>query len=136
MGIFYAYSLLYKELGYRAIINHKNRWNIRAFDAVPTTWDETRVLVAEIGEIGVVARRKGEDWYIGGINGKNARILAIDFSFLKEGIQYKAKLYTDDETIKTRTRVKIETLELDKQSTLKLNIKSNNGFAMQLVPQS
>jgi alpha-glucosidase len=36
---------------------------------VPTAWDETRVLSGEPGQTLVVARRRGEVWYIGGING-------------------------------------------------------------------
>lgn len=105
------------------------------FDAVPTTWDETRVLIAEIGEIGVIARRKGDEWFIGGINGEEARTVDLDFSFLQSGLRYAAKIYTDDEEIQTRTHVKIEEKELDSASFLELDMNSNNGFAMQLVPQ-
>ena len=32
---------------------------------VPTTWDETVPLVAELGEVVAVAKRKGDKWYIG-----------------------------------------------------------------------
>ena len=39
------------------------------FDNVPTVWDETKVLYAKIGEYGVIARKKGDEWFIGGING-------------------------------------------------------------------
>ena len=35
--------------------------------SVPTVWDETRVLDAKMGEYIVTARRKGNDWFIGGI---------------------------------------------------------------------
>ena len=35
--------------------------------AIPTVWDETRILAGEIGEYIVTARRKGSTWYIGGI---------------------------------------------------------------------
>src|SRR3954469_25446207 len=36
---------------------------------VPTAWDETRVLSGEPGQTLVVARRSGDVWYVGGING-------------------------------------------------------------------
>ena len=111
-----------------------NEPELAFFDAVPTTWDETKVLVAKIGEIGVIARRKGEDWFVGGINGVTARTLDLDFSFLKEGVQYKAMVYTDDAGLKTRTRIKIEEMTVNKEKSLKLDIKSNNGFAIQLTP--
>ena len=105
------------------------------FDAVPTTWDETKVLVAEIGKIGVIARRKGKDWFVGGINGPAARTVELDFSFLAEDVEYKAMLYTDDPAVKTRTHVKIEEITVNKSDSLKLDIQSNNGFAMQLVAE-
>lgn len=110
-----------------------NEPELEFFDSVPTTWDETKVLEAEIGEIGVIARRKGNDWYIGGINGEAARNVLLDFSFLDKNQSYKAKLYTDDETIETRTHVKIEAIEVSNKSKLNLNVKSNNGFAMRIT---
>jgi alpha-glucosidase len=36
---------------------------------VPVVWDETRFLVAEPGRCVVVARRRGEDWWVAGVNG-------------------------------------------------------------------
>ncbi|KAA3662987.1 MAG: alpha-glucosidase, partial [Calditrichaeota bacterium] len=109
-----------------------NEPELEFFDAVPTTWDETKVLTAEIAELGVIARRKGNDWFVGGINGETAREVEIDFSFLEQDAQYNAKLYTDDESVNTRTQVKIEKLKLDKTSKLKLDVKKNNGFAIHL----
>ncbi len=103
-------------------------------DAVPTVWDETRVLKAEIGELGVLARRKGIDWFVGGINGESARTVEMDFSFLEEGVSYTAKLYTDDESVDTRSQVRIESLEISKESELTVELNKNNGFAMHLVP--
>ncbi|MFB9057351.1 glycoside hydrolase family 97 N-terminal domain-containing protein [Mariniflexile ostreae] len=109
-----------------------NEPELEFFDNVPTTWDETRVLEAEMGALGVIARRKGKEWFIGGINGDEARKAVLDFSFLDPNQTYKAKVYTDDETIKTRTRVKIETAKLTKDSKMELNVKSNNGFAFHI----
>lgn len=38
---------------------------------VPTTWDETRFLDGYPGRYAVLARRKGDRWYVAGINGQN-----------------------------------------------------------------
>jgi len=103
------------------------------FNNVPTTWDETKVLEAQIAEIGVIARRNGNDWFVGGINGITAREVTLDFSFLEPNAKYKAKLYTDDETVNTRTKVKIEAIELTKASKLNLKVKSNNGFTIHII---
>ncbi|WP_321373361.1 glycoside hydrolase family 97 N-terminal domain-containing protein [uncultured Draconibacterium sp.] len=109
-----------------------NEPELEFFNNVPTVWDETKVLVAEIGEIGVIARRKGDDWWIGGINGETDRTVDVDFSFLKEGTSYSAKIYTDDETVKTRTRVRIEEKQLNADSSLNFDVKANNGFTLHI----
>jgi alpha-glucosidase len=51
---------------------------------VPSSWDETKYLAGEPGKFVVLARRSGNDWYIGGISGdKETRNLTLDLSFLK-----------------------------------------------------
>ncbi|WP_372935812.1 glycoside hydrolase family 97 N-terminal domain-containing protein [Seonamhaeicola sp.] len=110
-----------------------NEPELEFFNNVPTTWDETKVLQAEIAEIGVIARRKGSDWFVGCINGTTARQVEVDFSFLESDAKYKAKVYTDDETVKTRTQVKIEEIEVSKDSKLNLDVKSNNGFTIHIT---
>lgn len=42
---------------------------------VPSVWDETIALEGKIGDFLAVARRSGEEWFIGAINDENARIL-------------------------------------------------------------
>ena len=44
---------------------------IKFLKEVPVVWDETQLLAAVPGELFVIARRNGEDWYIAGINGKD-----------------------------------------------------------------
>lgn len=53
--------------------------------AVPTVWDETRVLDARLGEYVLLARRSGSDWYLGAITGWTSRDLTVDLSFLPAG---------------------------------------------------
>ncbi len=104
------------------------------FDNVPTVWDETKVLYASIGEYGVIARRKGNEWFIGGINGNLKRTLDIKFSFLDPGIKYRASVYSDDPSVSTRTHVRIERIEIDRNTVFPAVLESNKGFAMHIVP--
>src|SRR5204863_2860557 len=53
--------------------------------AVPTTWDETRVLDAKIADYVLVARRNGKEWYVGAMSDWTPRELDVDFSFLPQG---------------------------------------------------
>lgn len=64
---------------------------------VPATWDETIVLSeSKIGEFSAIARRSGNTWYIGGINGGEQKKYTLDFSFLKENELYKFTSFEDD----------------------------------------
>ncbi|MBN1927543.1 MAG: glycoside hydrolase family 97 catalytic domain-containing protein [Prolixibacteraceae bacterium] len=70
---------------------------------VPAAWDDTRLVDGYPGKFTVIARRKGDNWYIGGINsvGRRERILNLKFDFLPEEGLYKATLITDGEHDKT-----------------------------------
>lgn len=63
---------------------------------LPATWDQTKVLKAEIGEYLIVARKSGNNWYIGSISGDNAYNPDISLDFLDPGKKYKATLFLDD----------------------------------------
>ncbi len=52
---------------------------------VPTWWDETRVLIDNVGEILVVARRRGTTWFLGGITGARAQEITLPLNFLNSG---------------------------------------------------
>ena len=54
----------------------------RFIASVPTTWDETRVLAAHAGEYLVVAKRKGEQWFVGAITGDQPQRLTVSLDFL------------------------------------------------------
>jgi len=111
-----------------------NEPELEFFDNVPTVWDETKVLYAKIGEYGMIARKKDNEWFIGGINGEQERELNIDFSFVDTEKKYKAIVYSDDKEIKTRTHVRVDTLAVSINSVYKARLKPNNGIAIHLRP--
>ena len=62
----------------------------------PTTWDETKVLEGKIGKYVVIARRSGEDWYIGGMCDWDGKEVDIDLSkILLPDTEYKAEIISD-----------------------------------------
>jgi len=88
---------------------------------VPTVWDETRAIDAKVGDYVVVARRSGEEWYLGAMTDWSPREIEVDFGFLGGG-EYRAEVYSDgvnapryasdftktSRMIKTGERVKIK----------------------------
>ena len=61
---------------------------------IPTTFDETRALDGEMGEYAVVARRKGNVWYVSALTNWTPRDITIDCSFLGQG-SHRAVIFTD-----------------------------------------
>jgi alpha-glucosidase len=61
---------------------------------VPTVWDETITLDARVGDYVIVARKSGEEWYVGAMTDWTSREIGIDFGFLGAG-EYKAEVYAD-----------------------------------------
>jgi alpha-glucosidase len=62
--------------------------------AVPTTWDETKAPVAVPGERVTVARRKGDEWWVGTINNGVGREVLLRLDWLPRG-RYEATIYSD-----------------------------------------
>ncbi|QHS56909.1 glycoside hydrolase family 97 protein [Mucilaginibacter sp. 14171R-50] len=69
---------------------------------VPSAWDETRLIQGEPGKDAVIARRKGKNWYIAGINGENvSKNYTISLPFLDHKKSYRGTLFTDGSTTRT-----------------------------------
>lgn len=75
--------------------NYENNLAFNFVKQIPTTWDETKVLDAKIGEYVITARRKGDKWFIGGINNEQARDITIKLDFLNKDKTYKASICKD-----------------------------------------
>ena len=100
--------------------------------AVPTVWDETRVLDGELGEYVVTARRKGDVWYVGGITNWTERDVEVDLSLLNDG-SHQASLFKDGVNAHRIARdYKKESVSVDRQTKLKLHLAPGGGFAMRI----
>ncbi|GAA5024516.1 alpha-glucosidase [Marivirga lumbricoides] len=101
---------------------------------VPTTWDETVVLGAQIGEYYVVAKRKGNEWFIGGITNDKNRDFEIDFSFLDKGKEFSMTLFKDGinaDSYATDYKVIKKNIQLGDKMLIKM--VKNGGFAAKLT---
>ena len=106
------------------------------YNRMPTTWDETRVLQGRIGEYAVVARRRGDDWFIGFMNSGQERTFDAPLDFLPAGGAYDAWLYTDDPATPGRTHVRIDRRRVDRASVLALQAGAHGGVAVRLHPEA
>ncbi|WP_100609906.1 glycoside hydrolase family 97 protein [Confluentibacter lentus] len=100
---------------------------------VPSTWDDTKLLDGYPGKFTIMARRKGLDWYIGGINsdGRREKVQNLKFDFLPEGTSYKLTLIADgahDTLFSTKYMV------VDKSTSIDVTMLRRGGFAAYLSP--
>jgi alpha-glucosidase len=102
--------------------------------AVPTVWDETRVLDGKIGDYVVVARRSGREWYVGAMTDWTARELEVDFSFLPEG-EFKLDAYQDGVNAdRAASDYKRTSGRADRSTRLKIKLAEGGGWAARLRP--
>jgi alpha-glucosidase len=97
--------------------------------AVPTVWDETRVLDAKISEYVLLARRNGSDWYVGAMTNWTPRDLEVDFSFLPDGT-FTLDSYEDGVNAdRNASDYKKTTRQVNKSTKLKIHLAPGGGFA-------
>jgi alpha-glucosidase len=103
--------------------------------AVPTVWDETRVLDARLGEYIAVARRSGQEWYCGAMTDWNARALTVGLSFLPAG-NFKLEEWSDGVNADRRADDYKQTVRTVTNATkLTLKLAEGGGWAARIRPE-
>jgi len=104
-------------------------------DVPAAGWDDTRVIDAAIGEYTAVARKHGEEWYLGVMTGEAARVLDVPLDFL-DG-EFVTELYVDgpdasfDENLRDVHRSEAT---VDSETTLAASMVSSGGLAARIRP--
>ena len=103
--------------------------------AVPSVWDETRVLEARIAEYLVVARRSGAEWYCGAMTDWSPREFTVDFSFLPAG-KFQLEEYRDGVNADRRADDYRKVVQSVTNATkLKIRLAEGGGWAARLRPE-
>ena len=99
---------------------------------MPISWDETRVLLGVPGAYIVVARRSGDDWFIGGNTNEEGRNLQISLSFLGKG-DYQLTSFKDGPQahyMKNKLSYSIEKSRADNTTTFTAVMAPGGGFCL------
>jgi len=100
--------------------------------AVPTVWDETRVLDAKMSQYVLLARRNGSDWYVGAITDWTPRDLEIDFSFLPDG-NFTLDSYEDGVNAdRNASDYRKTTKQINRTTKMKIHLAPGGGFAARI----
>jgi alpha-glucosidase len=100
------------------------------YDALPTVWDDTKVLEGVIGEFATIARKNGNDWFIGSLVANQAKEINIPLSFLDKNENYVAEIFFQDEQGLKKNKVKRETINVNQQTVLSKKLIENSGLAI------
>lgn len=120
------YSPLQSMLWYGKAEDYTNDAEIEFYDMVPTTWNESIYLAGSIGRNICVARRNGNDWYLGAIAGLEDWNSKIETDFLTPGKRYTATVY-EDTPIKGINK---RTFKIKKGDLLPIVLNAKSGQAM------
>ncbi|MFB6202506.1 MAG: glycoside hydrolase family 97 catalytic domain-containing protein [Halorhabdus sp.] len=92
-------------------------------EAVPATWDETVFLQGRPGTEATIARRRGEEWFVGSITAGPARTVDVALSFLDEPTT--ATVVTDADS---GDALREERHHVAPSDTLTVSVAENGGF--------
>jgi alpha-glucosidase len=89
---------------------------------VPASWDETRFLAGEVGQYVVVARRKGDTWYVGAMTNETGRKISVPLQFLgRNNGGWQARIWQDGDT-------------MNSLRTLSTRVEEGRSLSLSLAP--
>ena len=132
LALFVIFESGLQMLADNPTLYYRNEDCTRFITQVPVTWDETVALEAKAGEYVIVAKRKGDKWFIGGMtnNGKKEREFTIKLDFLNKDRSYQMTSFEDGINAGRQAmdyRCKSAQVKAGEQLTIKM--VRNGGFA-------
>ena len=130
MALYVVFESPLQMLADNPVYYERERLCTEFIASVPTTWDELRVLHAVAGEQLVVARRKGDRWYIGGITADRPFEMTLSLDFLPAGRQFRMTSFEDGvnadlQAMDYRCRVR----QVDASERIDIRMTRNGGWA-------
>ncbi|WP_148372540.1 glycoside hydrolase family 97 protein [Bacteroides bouchesdurhonensis] len=132
MALFVIFESGLQMLADNPTLYYRNEDCTRFITQVPVTWDETVALDAKVGEYVIVAKRKGEKWYIGGMtnNKENERQFEINLDFLKDNKTYRLTSFEDGVNAGRQAMdYRINSSNVKKGQRISVKMARNGGFA-------
>ncbi len=112
----------------------KNESTTDFIASIPTTWDETRVIDGKVGEYIVTLRRKGQDWYLGGLNNWQARDIPINLTELTGLKSGEVQIFKDGKNAERNAEdFSIEHMPLS-EVPASIHMAPGGGFVIKLTP--
>ncbi|OFY64111.1 MAG: Retaining alpha-galactosidase [Bacteroidetes bacterium RBG_13_43_22] len=132
LAMYVIFEVPLQMLSDNATIYMKEQESTDFITSVPTVFDETVPLDGKVGEYAVIARKKGDNWYVAAMTNWTPRELTIDLSFLGTG-NYEAVIFKDGiNADRDATDYKKEVIKVSSADKLKINLAPGGGWAARI----
>lgn len=130
MALFVLFESGIQMLADNPTLYYRNEDCTRFITEVPVTWDETVALEAQVGEYAVVAKRKGDKWYIGGMTNNTPREFDLDLRFLKQDTSWQMISFEDGINAHHQAMdYRMKTRAVQSGDKITIRLARNGGFA-------
>ena len=138
MALFVIFESGLQMLADNPTLYYNNEECTEFITQVPVIWDETIALDAENGEYAVVAKRKSDKWYVGGITNskESGRTIELDFSFLTKGKTYRMTYFEDGINAGRQAMdYRKKTISVKHGDKMTIQMVKNGGWAGEICPE-
>ncbi len=114
----------------------KEQESVDFITSIPTTWDETHVIEAKVADYVLVAKRKANDWYLGGMTDDTPRDFELKLDFLGSGT-FSMEIMKDGLNAAHHAEdYKKEVIEVNRNSIVPIHMVSGGGWAAKIMENS
>lgn len=110
--------------------------DLEFYDQLPVVWEDTKVLEGEIGTFATIARKSGENWFVGSLTAGESREVNIPLTFLDANEPYEAVIYFQKGSDLEYNLVQSEKLPVTSESVLTRHLPANAGIAVIIRKES
>lgn len=132
MALFVVFESGLQMLADNPTLYYNNDDCTRFITSIPQLWDDTKVLSAKLGEHLVVAKRSGDEWFIGGISAEHKEPIEMDvpLDFLPEGKSLTITSFEDGINADRQAMHYVKkSMEVRKGDTIRIRMMRNGGYA-------
>lgn len=110
--------------------HYRGQSGLELLAEVPASWDETRFLQGELSDYVVLARRKGDRWYVGAMTNETKRRITVPLSFLGTGT-FRSRTWQDGAAA---DQVRVTDARLTAGDLITLDLAGSGGAVVSLRP--
>ncbi len=100
---------------------------------IPTEWDDLKVVQSKVGQHTVLARKNGDNWYVGAITNWDRKSFVINFDFLDDG-EYQMEYIEDGINADTRAIDYLKkSKKISKDDSITIDLAPGGGWIAKII---